>query len=136
MRKIRRKPPKWNYHVNIFFSKTLKPHGKKRRSMKELSSGGAYSYFLKIHISIIRLSKNTGINLRGLHIKKASIKNCSTKTNITKKFPNSHRLMGMGQQWGGGNGGGCLQPLRTALHTVIVSLQNNFYEQHTWRLGS
>ena len=36
---------------------------------------------------------------------------------------------------------GCLmgeggQPLRTALHTISISLQNSFCESHTWRLVS
>ena len=32
--------------------------------------------------------------------------------------------------------GGIFQPLRTALHTIIVSLQNSFCELHIWGLVS
>ena len=45
-----------------------------------------------------------------------------------------------GGWWGctnvGGDVGGGGQPLRTALHTISISLQNSFCESHTWRLVS
>ena len=33
--------------------------------------------------------------------------------------------------WGGGVGDG-IEPLRTTLHTISISLQNSFCETHTW----
>ena len=51
---------------------------------------------------------------------------------------------GEGVMWLGGGGGANVggggwgvvggQPLRTALHTISISLQNSFCESHTWRL--
>ena len=38
-----------------------------------------------------------------------------------------------GLMWAGGlRAGGGGQPLRKALHTIIISLQNSFCESHTW----
>ena len=34
----------------------------------------------------------------------------------------------------GAKKGGVLQTIRTALHTISISLQNSFCESHTWRL--
>ena len=36
----------------------------------------------------------------------------------------------------GADGGLWCQPLRTALHTIIISPKNSFCESHTWRLVS